>query len=288
MKVMLFAVAFSAVIASVIYLLNKRKESSKKPPAVRIEYWIYCNAQERPQDKDLLDRMLASSPYHKRGSAPIGPAEGVFFSDIRLHIATVKREKNAMLFRPEIFVGGDSMVDSSIPKLISETNTIIIVRFVSEAAERKRGYISFVTYAAEAIAALTSANLIWDTVTEEFLTPEELAEKLKEDNDGSRFALHVAARWTETAEAGRAFTRGMGKAGLPDIELDRQPLDQKVLALTLVEESARRCWESGTLDPVEFSGFGELFLVDFSVPRPGSPTHQGWLSTLHAVRKRVI
>lgn len=288
MILFLIGVVLAIIFWGAYYFLTHRKRAAAKPPNTRVEFWIYSPAEARPNDKVFMDKMLAGNPHMKKGLPPIGTSEGLVFSDIRLHIATLKRENNSLLFKPDVFSELDANVPDGLTKKLTECKSIIVVRYISESQERNRAYIQFTTHAADAYARLAEAPLILDTEAQRFFAKDELFDTLQKDGDAVKFDLQVSVRWTEADEMGRAFTRGMAKAGLPDIEFPFQPLDQKVLALHLVEESARQCWETGELAPCSFEAYGEHFEVEFEQPRPGVPTHRGWLATLHAFRKRPI
>jgi len=283
------ALIAGAAIGLVLYLayrlLATRREATAKAPAVWVEFWVYANADVRPSDANILKRVFGENPY--RG-ASLGPAEGATLSDVRFHIGFVKREKNAMVFRPDIFSEVDAEIPPHLPSSLEDTTCVVIVRFVSEERVSSRKHLQFITHVVDAIAELTDATMVWDTEAQRFWTRAEFRQRLTDHADGTRFEENVVTHWTETPFEGRAFTRGMAKVGLPDLEFDRQPVDQRTLATHLVEESARRCWQAGELAPCTFDSFGEVFEVEFGPPRAGHPTHRSWISTILAGRKRRI
>ena len=67
------------------------------------EYWVYIPGTELPEQQTIMHRMLAANPYGKPSDPPLGPREGVIFSDVRLHIALVLRSKNPQAFRLDLF-----------------------------------------------------------------------------------------------------------------------------------------------------------------------------------------
>lgn len=269
-----------AAFCLAIWFLTRRKNSVVQPPAVRVEFWVYCTAEGRPSDKEIMARLHATSP--------LGAPEGMTLSDVRFHIGVAKRARNALLFRPEALCEADSAIPAGIADTLAEADTIYIVRFVSQGPEPKMGYLSFATYVAKTLAEMTSAQMIWDTEAQRFFVADELAQMLVDNADALRLDLQVGVRWTETTEEGRAFTRGMAKKGLPDVEFPSQPLDQRTLAMFLVEGVARQWWSAGETGVCELEDFGEVFDVEFGEPVPGAPTHRGWMSTLRAVRKRRV
>lgn len=287
MNSILIFLMFAAAVLGIFWFLARRKTKSLRPPVTRVEFWVYSPTEQRPTDKQIMERLVSDNPHHKRGLPPIGAAEGLTFSDVRFHIGVVKRAKNAMLFHPEIVSELDAEIPSDLPQILEDSVSVFIVRFVADGREKNLGYLQFCVYVADTIASVTNSKLIWDTESQTFIFPKELSAALDDNPDATRFELQVVTHWTETPFEGRAFTRGMAKAGIPDVEFAGSPLDQKVLAMFLVEESARRLWQASSVEPVAFSGYGEEFEVDFSQARPGLPSHRGWLTTLHAVRKRA-
>jgi hypothetical protein len=279
---LLVSLGFALLLLASVRLLASRKKTPTSPPRFRTEYWVYCNLENRPSDQDLLDATVHKNPYTK-----LGAAEGLTMSDVRFHIGFARREKNAMLFRPDIFAESDAEITHFVPDILARCTSIVMLRFISERDDARPTYLSFMIHAVDAIARMGNAPAIWDTETQRFTLTEEFHDMLRNDPSGTKFETHVTVHWSEAAEEGRAFTRGMAKRGLPDLEFDRQPLDQRTLAMFLVEESARQCWEAGTLGSCEMSDFGEVFEVDFSPPRAGTPTHRGWIASIHAVRKRL-
>ncbi|MCH8273910.1 MAG: hypothetical protein IH851_03895 [Armatimonadetes bacterium] len=287
MLIALGGLLFLLVIGGAVRLLLRRRTEGAKPPLVHVEFWVYTNDKQRPDDKELMTRLVMENPHRKKGP-PVGDKEGLTMNDARFHIGLAKRERNPYLFRPDIIADGESADLLEVAALVGETANAIRVQFVSEVPLKDRAYLQFVTHAADAVAGLCDAPAVYDVEAAKLTRADELYDKLEADNDATRFELQVRTVWEDTPDAGRAFTRGMAKAGLPDIEMVQVPLDHKTLARFLVESAARECWERGSMEPVEVEGFGEVFRVEFSERRPGLSSHRGWLSTMHAGRKRPI
>ncbi|HWP30982.1 MAG TPA: hypothetical protein VNK96_04535 [Fimbriimonadales bacterium] len=279
------AILFLAVVFSVLFVFLKRRKSKHQPPLVRSEYWIYTSAENLPSDKELMERLLARNP-HRKGGVPIGAKEGLTFSDIRFHIGFAKREQNAMMFRPEILCETDAEIPSDIASVLEKTNAAIRVTFISEDTPIKdTSYLQFVTHCVDALAEITNAPLIYDVEAQKFWKREDLYNELQRNSRGDRFDLHVVIHWVETTDAGWAFTRGMAKVGLPDIEFGPVPLDHKTIALYLVEGAARECWKKPNLETMTVEGFGESFRIEFGEAIPNSKTHRSWVASMRAVRK---
>lgn len=267
-------------------LIQRKRLVVGRPPIVRVEYWIYCNAQERPSDAAILDYLLKSGPFAKSGKTIIGPAEGITLSDVRFHIGLAKKKKNPLMFRPEIIAEVDTEYDKKIIALASESETIIIVRYISEDPPKDLNYLQFVTHCVHAIANLVNSQLIFDVEEQKFWELQTFLEAIQRDLMARGHGLHVATRWVESSDEGNAFTRGMAKAGMPDLYFSNHPLDQRIISTYLVEESSRSCWQDRDLSAKEIDGYGERFIVEFERPVFGVPSHRGWVTFIHAGRKR--
>jgi len=281
------AVLFLAIGFSVLFFFLKKRRGRHIPPLVRSEYWIYTSVGTLPSDKELMTRLLAENP-HRKGGVPIGAKEGLTFSDIRFHIGLAKREQNAMMFRPEILCESDAEIPSDIVPVLEKTSSVIRVTFVSEEPLRDVSYLQFVTHCVDALAEMTNAPLIYDVEAQKFWKREDLYNELQKNSRGDRFDLHVVIHWVETMDAGRAFTRGMAKVGVPDIEFGSLPLDHKTIALFLVEAAAKACWENRKLGGMEVEGFGECFRIEFGDAIPNSRTHRSWVAAMRVVRQMKI
>lgn len=280
-----FLVIFLAVVFLVLFIFLRKRKRKHMPPLVRSEYWIYTSAGNLPSDKELMERLLARNP-HRIGGVPIGAKAGLTFSDIRFHIGFARREHNAMMFRPEILCETDAEIPSDTPSVLEETNAAIRVTFVSENKPiEDTSYLQFVTHCVDALAELANAPLIYDVEAQKFWKREDLYDELQRNSRGDRFDLHVVIHWVETTDAGWAFTRGMAKVGVPDVEFGPVPLDHKTIALYLVEAAAKECWEKRNSETMTVEGFGESFRIEFGEAIPNSKTHRSWVAPMRVVRQ---
>jgi hypothetical protein len=264
---------------------SRRKKPTVPKQRFRIEFWIFSRAAQRPSDADILKRISANS-FAMGG---ITNEDARMIADIRFNIGRAMRSKNAMLFRPDVIGDPDAEIDRAALALVNEVDTLVTVRFAadSQPVEPKR-YLRLATYAVEAICDLAKGVAVWDAVKQELFSPDTLIKRLGENADGAAFEHHVDIRWGETTDAGVSFTRGMEKIGLPDIEFDDQPLDQRTLATFLVEETAKKCWETGEVADTRFDGFGEEFAIEVGPGAEPSPRHVGPVVNLRAYRYRPV
>lgn len=277
-------VGFGIGVAIALYF-SKRRQPSVPKQRFRIEFWVFARAAERPNDAEIMKR-ISSAPFAVGG---IRNEDARMIADIRFNIGRARRDKNAMLFRPDMFGDEDVEIDRAALALVDEVDTIITVRFAADTqpVDPKR-YLRLATYAVEAICDLATGVAIWDAVKQELLSPATLVERLKANSDGAAFEHHVGIRWMETDEAGIAFTRDMEQVGLPDVAFDDQPLDQRILASYLVSETAKKCWEDEAMVDSKFDGFGEHFTVEVGHAPTASPRHVGPVVNVRAFRYRPV
>ncbi|MEO7453824.1 MAG: hypothetical protein ABIV13_03565 [Fimbriimonadales bacterium] len=279
----LIALAAFAGLLAAAWFFSKRRQIPAPRQRFRIEFWVFCAEDQRPTDADIM-RRISAAPFAKGG---IRNEDARMIADIRFNIGRAKRQRNAMLFRPDVIGDSDAEIDETALAAIEDVDNLINVRFASDAppVEPKR-YLRLATYVVEAVCDLCRGVAIWDAVKQDLFLPGALRGKLEQNADGAAYEHHVDVRWGEIEGAGMAFTRGMEKIGLPDLSFDDQPLDQRTLATFIVEETAKLCWEGGTLTDSKFSGFGEDFTVEVGKETAPSPRHAGPIVGLRAFRYR--
>jgi hypothetical protein len=211
-----------------------------------------------------MNRMLRLNPFDPRLPPTCGAAEGLFFSDIRLHIGLILREKNAHVFRPDLFdshiVPTQAMLES-----LSASKGFIKVRYLSETPLKDRRHLRFIIYLVEAVAALARGSLIFDVVAERLIDPKDLRAMLKEGHDPGLFDLHVQTSWQTAEEGGSATTHGLRKIGHPELSSADSPGDHQVIVGALIERAAREAWEDGVLpESLKLEEFGDQFELIFA------------------------
>ena len=280
----LIALVLFGLLLLIALHFSKRRKATPPKQRFRIEFWVFSREPQRPSDAEIMKRVSAA-PFAKGG---IRNEDARMIADIRFNIGRARRDKNAMLFRPDVIGDPDAEIDAVALKLVDEVDTIVTVRFAADAPMEPKRYLRLATYVVEAISDLCNAVAIWDAVKQELFLPESLRQRLNENSDGAAFEHHVAVRWAEIEDAGIAFTRGMEKIGLPDLAFDDQPLDQRTLATFLVEETSKACWEAESLEDSRFNGFGEEFAVEVGKETSASQRHVGPIVNLRAFRYRPV
>ncbi len=274
------ALAMIGLIVGAVKLLGQSSQRSRKPPLVRIEFWIYSCAETLPEHKDLMHRMLAGSPF--KGS-PIGAREGMTFSDIRFHMGLVRRQGHDLMFHPEYQADLESQPTSEQLERIKECDSLIRVVFISEEPLADLRPLQFSVFAAEAVAALVQAKMILDCEAQAFFTHEQLMHALQKDTDATRFEFNVRIECEELVDSIVVFTRGMNKAGVADLKLSDLPPDHKTLGMALTEAAANALWQRMRLEPVTVEAFGDEFVIECGPPSAAS-THRGLVSEIVASR----
>jgi hypothetical protein len=210
------------------------------------EYWVYLPTAKPPSQDELMTRLIRDNPLRVNGQPAIGPAEGLLFSDIRLHTALVLRSKNPHVFRPDLF---ETHVEPTAEDLanLSESPALQKVRYVSEEPLRDDRYLQLLPHMAVAVAELSGAKVVFDTVAEKLFNVAWLKQELEKTADATRPDLHLRVIWKTSDGGGHAETRGLVKIGLPEIATEPSNADQKVLLTTVLEEAATLVWEARSL-----------------------------------------
>lgn len=228
-------------------MLN-RLFGGRRPPRylAHAEFWVYVAEPAAPKQDDVMSRMVQANPYGSGGSVPIGPREGILWSDIRFHMALVLRQKNTHLFRPDLF---DAHVEPTADQLTALANSEAFVKlsYVSEQPLSDRRHLQFLTYATESVAELAGASVVFDTVAEKLFHTRDLQDLLHQDSNASRKEIHLRAIWRPCPLGGTAETRGLRKIGLPELCTPETMSDHSTLARQVLELAADRIWEEGEI-----------------------------------------
>lgn len=246
----------------------------------RTEYWVYVPGTKMPKQDELMTRMVGENPLHSSGKPPIGAREGLLFSDIRLHLAIATRTKNPHIFRPDLF-DTDVTVTPEVLEGLAASHGMVKVRYVSEVPLKDMRHLQFLPHMAEAVAALSDGQVIFDPVQEKLWTADAFREALAANPNWERFEAHVRTIWVADETGGRAKTLGMLNIGLAELESDPAPLDHETLVRELVDEGASRLFAaaiagsaSSPLPPtIEIERYDDTFLLDLAPERERIRVH---------------
>lgn len=231
----------------------------------RAEYWVYTDQDRLPPQEEIMTRIIGRNPYNKGRFQPIGPADGLFMSDVRLSIALVRKEKNPHLFDPTELVTA-SFADNALNTAMVEARSIVRLSYISEQPLRDRRHLQFLAHAADAYASLLDAKLILDPVAGVPRTKAEMESWLSKDLDLTTPQAHVQWEQENSEGTARWKSRGFVKLGYPEIETYDISSDQAMLTRELLEELTRSHWY-GPLAPeknaeVELHGDRFVFVLE--------------------------
>lgn len=231
------------------------------------EYWIYLPGDKMPDQNAIMTRTIGMNPYTQKGRTPVGTAEGLMFSDVRLHVAIALRPRNPNAFRPDLFNASMDVSPEALEAL-AEANSFVKVRFVSEDPLKDKRHLQFLPHLADAVAELGEGRLIYDSVAERLILREELQETLRSQVDVSGPDVHTRILWRNELEGGYAETRGLAKIGLPELKTPSSVTDQRVLILAVLEETVRRIWAAPQIpEMMDVEAFDDQFRVIFEQTR---------------------
>ncbi len=248
------------------YTLISRKSRTKYLAAA--EYWVYIPGETMPKQEELLDRIVGRNPYKKGGNAPIGPAEGLVLSDIRLHMALILRKRNSHIFRPDLFE--DVAVTKEHLDSMAACNAIIKIRYISEQPLPDKRHLQFLIHAADAMAEIAGSTLIYDQTAQRLVTKQEMQTLLSRDVDATKSPLHVSITWQDRPHDCHAETHGLRKIGLDEIRTGAMEADEKILVTQVLELAVERLWNMANLpEELEVQAFDDTFKVILAPPAQG-------------------
>lgn len=227
------------------------------------EYWVYIPSNKMPSQDEIMTLMVRDNPYHRRGVSPIGPAEGILFSDVRLHMALVLRSKNPHVFRPDQFDDhirpAKELVDA-----LKQSVALVKIRFASDIPLKDKRHLQFLLHAADAVAEVAKATVLFDLKAELLLSRIQVQKILRENFDATGPEIHTDVVWKQTLRTGRAETRGLTKIGVHELQTGDLEPDQQVIAVSVLTEAVRCIWDKGALpEAVEVAAFGDTFRLQF-------------------------
>lgn len=221
------------------------------------EYFVYLPEESMPSQDSLMDRVIKPGRYGQ----PVSSREGILFSDIRLHLALILRTKNPHVFRPDTFEHHIVPTPQILGEL-AQAKSAVKVRYLSEEPLPDKRHLQLLPYLAEAVAVLGGGATIFDVSAERLLRLEDLQRDLDGNPDATRSELHVHVFSHPESNGMVVETRGLVKIGLPELRTRPIESDMRVLAVSIVEEAARKVWDLGSLpEDVHVECFGDSFIV---------------------------
>ena len=252
------------LIAAYIYM--HRRDQTKFLAAA--EYWVYLSGEEMPSQDAMLTQMVGKNPYAQRGRTPIGPAEGIILSDVRLHIALVLRRKNPHVFRPDLFDHVELTADQITD--LADAHSLVKLRYVSEIPLKDKRHLQFLIHAADAMARVGGSKLVYDSTAQRIFNKEELALELSRSVDATFSGLHVRPLWNEEKGSYHAETLGLKKIGVEELRTGPMEPDEQVLITQVLDLAVEEIWKEGAIpEEVEVDAFDDKFKVIFTKAKDG-------------------
>lgn len=242
-----------AIGATVGYRLVTRKKEPKY--LLHLEYWVYLPGETMPQQDEVMTRLVRP----ETGRPAISGAEAVLFSDVRLHIALILRRKNAYLFRPDIVA---PYVDATPDQLaiLQEAQSLVRIRYLSEEKVSDTRYLNFLPQVARAYAEIGGSKLVYDSIGERILAPDDL-------RNGD---IGPNIRWVAESTGGHVETLGLRKRGLPEVQTAWIAADERWIVSEVIGQIANQAWGSGELLPTSVAeAFEDRFQVTVEPDRQG-------------------
>lgn len=219
------------------------------------EYWVYCQAEKLPDQTQMMERVVGRSDK-------IGPAEGLLFSDIRLHVSLVTKAKNPHLFDPTAL---DPELQESfefVTDVLNQTS-IIRVRFTSNELMKDKRHLRLLPHLAFAYTGLTDAKWIYDKSQQKLYGIEEFAKYIETNLDKAWSQVRIGK-----TDDGALKVYGIEKIGIPPFQTDRLDVDQFQLVEEVLRSFVEQCWRANRLDTTPIEAHGDKFEFQFE-PRKG-------------------
>ena len=257
--------------------LFKRKEKF----LAAIEYWVFLPTPDAPSQDDVMTQMVSKTPHARPGVTPIGPREGIMFSDIRLNVTVALRDKNPHAFRPDLF---DEQVepDSEVLASLAEAQAFVRLRFISDEPLKDDRHLQFLPHMADAVATLGKATAVYDVSAKRLMLPEELSAALTAQPIPTSADFHVLIKWHRTLAGGYAQTSGLIKVGVPELKTNESPTDQQVIVMEVLHEAVKQIWADAVLpDQITVDCYDDTFTLD--IKRERHPPHSVHISRMQVV-----
>lgn len=239
-------------------------------PFTCLEYWLYLPKKKLPPQAAYMARMQRINPFQPGEPPVLTNAEAGLFSDIRLHIHLILREKNAHVFRPDLFESHVEPTEQALSAL-ADAESFVKLQYLATEGLNHDKHLRFMPYLVEAIAELTKAKVVFDVGREDLATVAEFKKRLGADQDARSCAFHTRVVWIRTESGGYAATRGLVKIGIPELETPESATDHRVIITEVLELAAEVLWNNRSpMDVVQLDAFGDVFEVRIEHRRKGA------------------
>jgi len=242
------AIFFFGFLAGLAAFVLWKASTRRKSNIAKSEFWIYFEGDKLPPSERVMSALMA-----QKGMTS---AEGLYFSDVRLHIALVKRAKNIALFRPDLFHSNVEVAPSALSNL-SQCHSLVRISFVSEAPLANRNYLKFMLGLARTYAELLDGRAIFDHNRSMLFTKEELP--IASTNIAENLRLIK-----RSAPEGLVFaTSGLIGIQLPELETLPVPESERTNVEAIFSLLIEGIWLKGQMSvSEEFEHYGQVFRTE--------------------------
>ncbi len=250
---------------------------TRKPYFAHAEYWVYSNNHEMPSTEKLMVRLVGSNPYVQQGQNPIGGAEGLVLSDIRLKIALLLKTRNQNLFDGRRVPA--SIADQhDFIREIGSFQSIVKLQYISTTKLKDKRHLQFLMHAADATAEICESGWILDKVTGVLRTKTEQTEILAKNFNVTKLEFHARLE----ANMDNSFSSfGLIKVGIADFDTHPVAADQVQLVREILERYMTLSWERGEAFPDPIKAYDDEF---FMLQKPTRHNR----TIMRIVRKQMI
>jgi len=248
-------------LAVLAFMVWPRRGSRRDVTPVNLEYWVYLAGKEPPAQEAWMTEMIAENPHSRPGNPCIGAKEGVLISDIRFFYAVALRSQNPTLFRPDLFAS-DLVPSQETLSALSESQSFVRVRFVSEKKLSDHRYLQLVPHVAGAVNRLGPGLAVYDKEQAVLRTHQEFEDFLAESVDCRSFEKHVRVVSNPYGDEIYLQTVGMGKVGLPELRVLPFAREHETLISHILALAAEEAWNRGEYPELwETQAFEDLYYV---------------------------
>lgn len=195
------------------------------------------------------------------GRQPVGPAEGLLMSDIRLHIALATRRKNPTSFRPDLF--SEVKLEREHLERLPTSQAFARLRFVADPPLGDMRHLQLLPHLARCVCELGNGGLVYDLMRQEMFLPEDFAAMLSDNPDCTGPQVHTRLSWIHEGEVCRMIAFGLGKLGLPDLWTHPAACDLEVLLREVMQAAVIEIWSQRAMPEIlAVEAFDDRFELD--------------------------
>lgn len=203
------------------------------------EYWVFLPGTSAPTSDDVMKAMMDPAAGSKLGSR-----EAILFSDVRLGVDLVLREKNAYTFRPDVIQHAGPPPSAECLAGLAHAQSMVRMRFVSERPVTDLRHLTFMPNMARAYCRLGGGVAVFDVQQQTAWSAEEFEEMLNRATDLESAEPNVQLTWVGELEGGHFETHGMLRSGMPELASLAAPADQRVILEAVMRQLIEQLWDN--------------------------------------------